>query len=65
MSPRQLHRAATFVLCGAMATIGVALIAQGVLASSGVIATRVLLGVLFLAAGVVRGYLELRRGGRQ
>jgi hypothetical protein len=65
MSPRQLHRAATFTFCAAMAGIGIALIAQGLLAHAGVIATRLLLGALFVAAGVVRGYLELRRGREQ
>jgi hypothetical protein len=62
MSGRQLHRVGTFVLCAAMGAIGVALIVQGLLASGGVAPTRLLLGALFLAAGLARSYLELRRG---
>ncbi len=62
MRGRQLHRVGTFVLCAAMAAIGLALIVQGVLARGGVAPTRLLLGALFVAAGVARSYLELRRG---
>jgi len=63
MSGRQLHRVGTFVLCFAMAAIGVALIVQS-LGGSGIAAPRLLLGVLFIAAGVARSYLEVRRGRR-
>jgi len=64
MSGRQLHRVWTFVLCAAMTVIGFALIVQGVTKSSGIETSRLLLGALFIAAGVARSYLELRRGGR-
>ena len=44
----------------AMAVIGLALISQALGGDGGVISPRLLLGVLFLAAGVARGYLEVR-----
>jgi hypothetical protein len=62
VNPRQVHRAGTLVLSVAMAAIGVALIVQALAAHSGVSTTRLLLGVLFLAAGLARSYLELRKG---
>jgi uncharacterized membrane protein HdeD (DUF308 family) len=65
MTPRRLHRMSTLVLSLAMAAIGVALIVQALAAHSGVSTTRLLLGVLFLAAGVARCYVELRRGREQ
>jgi len=52
----------TFVLSIAMAVIGFALVVQGLGAHSGVSASRVLLGVLFVAAGGARSYLQLRKG---
>jgi hypothetical protein len=64
MSPRRLHRLGTLVLCAATAAIGVALIVQASLARSGVAPTRLVLGVLFVAVAVARGYVEVRRGGR-
>jgi hypothetical protein len=45
-----------------MAVIGVALIGQAVGSGGSVISGRLLLGVLFLAAGFGRLYLEYRRG---
>jgi hypothetical protein len=62
VSPRKVHRMSTFVLSVAMAAIGVVLVVQALTAASGVSTTRLLLGVLFLAAGVARCYVELRRG---
>jgi hypothetical protein len=43
-----------------MAAIGVALVGQGV--SGGVVSGRLLLGVLFIAAGLGRLYIQHRRG---
>ena len=63
MTGRQAHRTATFVLSLLMAAIGVALIAEAVGGDGGVISPRLLLGVLFIAAGGARLYLERRRGG--
>ncbi|HEY2141547.1 MAG TPA: hypothetical protein VGG98_05750 [Solirubrobacteraceae bacterium] len=61
MSGRRIHSGSTFVLSLLMAIIGVALIAQAV-SAHGVFSVRSLLGVLFVAAGAARLYLERRRG---
>jgi uncharacterized membrane protein len=48
-----------------MVVIGVALIAQAADGHGGILSPRLLLGVLFIAAGAGRMYLETkRRGGR-
>jgi uncharacterized membrane protein YadS len=60
MTGRQLHRTGTTVLSLAMVAIGIALAIQAI--DRGGVSTRLLLGVLFLAAGSARLYLELRRG---
>ena len=52
----------TFVLSALMAIIGVALVVQAVGDGGGTISPRLLLGVLFVAAGVGRLYVEVRRG---
>jgi hypothetical protein len=62
MIGRQVHRSGTFVLSLLMAAIGIALIVQGVVGHGGAISSRMLLGVLFVAAGVARLYLEVKRG---
>ncbi|HYB23699.1 MAG TPA: hypothetical protein VED41_07870 [Solirubrobacteraceae bacterium] len=61
MNGRQLHRMGTFVLSLAMALIGVALLVQALGERSGSISARLLLGVLFIAAGGGRWYVEVRR----
>ncbi|MGI8903301.1 MAG: hypothetical protein ACR2IP_06525 [Solirubrobacteraceae bacterium] len=45
-----------------MVLIGIALIARTLLAGGGAIATGMLLGVLFIAAGAARLYLQSRSG---
>jgi hypothetical protein len=60
MNGRQAHRMGTFVLSLAMAMIGVALLVQA-LASASPLSPRLLLGVLFIAAGGGRWYVEVRR----
>jgi fucose permease len=62
ISGRQAHRTGTVVLSLLMAAVGVALTVEA-LASKAVVSGRLLLGVLFLAAGVGRLYVERRRGG--
>ena len=62
MTGRDVHRSATFVLSILMSAIGVALIAEA-LSRGSTISPRLLLGVLFLAAGAARLYL-VRRGRR-
>lgn len=53
----------TLVFSLAMVAIGLALIVQVVTGSSSSITGRLLLGVLFIAAGCGRWYVELRRSG--
>jgi uncharacterized membrane protein HdeD (DUF308 family) len=64
MNGRQAHRMGTLVLSLLMAAIGLALIVQAVSDEASAISPRLLLGVLFIAAGVGRAYVELRRGRR-
>lgn len=63
ISGRQAHRTGTVVLSSMMVAIGVALIVEASVAKA-VISARLLLGALFLAAGVGRLYVERRRGER-
>jgi uncharacterized membrane protein HdeD (DUF308 family) len=64
MTPRHAHRMATFVLSALMLVIGLALIVQSLDGQASAVSSRLLLGVLFVAAGVARSYLEIRRGRR-
>lgn len=64
MSGRTVHRSGTIVLSVLMVAIGLALIGQVIGGDSGVLSARSLLGVLFLAAGVARLYLERKRSRR-
>ena len=50
------------MLSAAVAAIGVALIVEGVAGAHGVNVTKLLLGVLFVAAGTARFVVQLRRG---
>ncbi len=61
-SPRQLHRGSTIVLSLVMIVLGVALIVQAVSGHGGVVSARLLLGVLFIAGGGLRLWVERRRG---
>jgi predicted membrane channel-forming protein YqfA (hemolysin III family) len=62
MTGRQVHRSSTLVFSVLMAAIGIALIAQVLSGDGGVLSARLLLGVLFLAAGIARIYMERKRG---
>jgi hypothetical protein len=62
MNGRQAHRMGTFVLSLLMVAIGLALIVQTITGHASVISPRMVLGVLFCAAGCGRGYVEIRRG---
>jgi hypothetical protein len=64
MTGQQAHRSATFVFSLVMVVIGMALIAQALDGHGGVISPRLLLGLLFIAAGGGRLYLETKRGRR-
>jgi uncharacterized membrane protein len=64
MTGRQAHRAGTLVLSLLMVAIGVALVIEALVGNGNAISPRLLLGVLFVAAGVARIYLEVRRDRR-
>jgi hypothetical protein len=57
---RQIHRSTTRAMSIVMVLIGVALLARTLAAGGGVLATGVLLGVLFILAGAGRLYLQSR-----
>ncbi|HEX7611085.1 MAG TPA: hypothetical protein VF380_10445 [Solirubrobacteraceae bacterium] len=61
MNGRQAHRMSTFVLSLLMVAIGLALLVQSLTGHASAISPRMLLGVLFIAAGVGRSYVEIRR----
>jgi hypothetical protein len=58
--PRDLHRQTTAVLSAVLVLIGVAMIVRTLVAGGGAGAFGLLLGVLFIAAGVGRIYLNNR-----
>ena len=58
---RQLHSSSTRILSIAMIVIGIALIVRTLAAGGGAVAAGVVLGVLFVAAGAARLYLQFRR----
>jgi uncharacterized membrane protein HdeD (DUF308 family) len=64
MNGRQVHRMGTFVLSLLMVAIGLGLIVEAVTGHASAISPRLLLGVLFIAAGCARMYLEVRKGRR-
>jgi len=59
--PRQLHRSTTRLLSFAMIVIGVLLIVRTLAAGGGGLALGLILGVLFVAAGAARIYLQTRQ----
>jgi hypothetical protein len=64
MTGRGIHRASTLVLSLLMAAIGVALLVQAIGQGGSVLSPRLLLGLLFIAAGAGRLYMLKRRGGQ-
>jgi hypothetical protein len=64
MNGRQAHHMGTLVLSLLMVAIGLALLVQALAGHGGLLSARALLGVLFLAAGAGRLYIEARRGRR-
>jgi hypothetical protein len=63
MNGRQVHRMGTYVLSLAMLAIGLALIVQVAAGDGGgALSARLVLGVLFVAGGAGRTYVEIRRG---
>jgi hypothetical protein len=61
MTGRTVHRSGTVLFSVLMVAIGVALIGQTLGSGTSVLSARLLLGVLFLAAGIARLYLERKR----
>jgi hypothetical protein len=60
--PHELRRSSTRVMSMLMILVGVALVARTVLAGGGAGAVGIVLGILFVAAGAGRLYVQ-RRGG--
>lgn len=58
--PRQFHRSSTRVMSILMVVIGIALLVRTLAAGGGPVAVGVLLGLLFIAAGGARLYLQFR-----
>jgi hypothetical protein len=58
--PGQMRQSYTRVMSILMVVVGVAILVRTLAAGGGPVATGVLLGVLFVAAGVGRLYLQLR-----
>jgi multisubunit Na+/H+ antiporter MnhB subunit len=64
--PRDLHRGTTAVLSTILVLLGVAIIVRTLAAGGGGLAFGLLLGVLFVAAGLGRLYVNgLTRRGRE
>ncbi|HEX5224718.1 MAG TPA: hypothetical protein VFW29_06270 [Solirubrobacteraceae bacterium] len=61
MNGRQVHRTGTLVLSAAMVVIGFALLVQAIASSAGSPLLRIILAVLFIAAGFGRTLVESRR----
>jgi hypothetical protein len=61
MTGRTVHRSGTVLFSVLMVAIGLALIGQTLGSGTSVLSARLLLGVLFLAAGIARLYVERKR----
>lgn len=64
MTGRQLHRTGTTVLSLAMVAIGITLAVESLSGAEGPLSVRLLLAVLFVAAGLGRMYVDVRRNRR-
>ena len=62
---KQFHRTSTMLMSILMIVIGIALVVRTLAAGGGAIAIGVLLGVLFIAAGAARLYLQYEEPVRQ
>ena len=60
---RQLHSSSTRVMSVVMIVIGIALVVRTLVAGGGAIATGIVLGVLFMLAGLARLYMQVRGSG--
>jgi hypothetical protein len=59
-NPRQARQSFNRLMSAAMVVIGIALLIRTIAAGGGALASGILLGVLFIAAGVGRIYLQWR-----
>jgi len=59
---RNVHRAGTRVMSFLLVVLGVAILVTTLTAGGGPLATGVLVGLLFMAAGCARLYLQRRTG---
>jgi multisubunit Na+/H+ antiporter MnhB subunit len=57
---RQLHSSSTRAMSFVMIVIGIALVVRTLVAGGGALATGIVLGVLFMLAGLARLYLQMR-----
>jgi hypothetical protein len=62
--PRNLHRQTTGLLSVILVILGVAMIVRTLTAGGGALAFGLLMGVLFIAAGLGRMYINTRMAGR-
>jgi hypothetical protein len=62
--PRDLHRQTTGLLSVILVILGVAIIVRTLTAGGGALAFGLLMGVLFVAAGVGRMYINTRLANR-
>lgn len=64
-APRDLHRQTTGLLSVILVILGVAMIVRTITSGGGGLAFGLLMGVLFIAAGIGRIYLNARLAQRQ
>jgi uncharacterized membrane protein HdeD (DUF308 family) len=57
---RQVHQTSTRVMSILMIVIGLVLLVRTLIAGGGALASGILLGLLFMAAGAARLYLQFR-----
>jgi uncharacterized membrane protein HdeD (DUF308 family) len=57
---RQVHQTSTRVMSILMIVIGIVLLVRTLIAGGGALASGILLGLLFMAAGAARLYLQFR-----
>jgi uncharacterized membrane protein HdeD (DUF308 family) len=58
--PQQVHQMSTRVMSILMIIIGIVIVVRTLIAGGGALATGILIGLLFMAAGAARLYLQFR-----
>jgi hypothetical protein len=59
-APRDVHRQGTRLMAAAMVVLGIAILVRTLAAGGSALALGVFIGVLFVAAGAARLYLQMR-----